>query len=86
MSALGSEGLRDKPKQKEELDKTCRVKQQSFDSFLSANKENVNEETIFQVLQSHGKIDECIKYAELIKRYDTVIVHYINKQDHVRAL
>ena len=46
----------------------------------------MNEETIFQVLQSHGKIDECIKYAELIERYDTVIVHYINKQEHDKAL
>jgi len=54
--------------------------------FLNDHKDNVNEETIFQVLQSHGKIDECIEYAELIERYDTVIVHYINKQDHVRAL
>jgi membrane-bound lytic murein transglycosylase MltF len=37
-------------------------------------------------LQSHGKIDECIKYAEIIERYDTVIVHYINKQEHEKAL
>lgn len=38
------------------------------------------------MLQSHGKINECIKYAELIERYDTVIVHYINKQEHDKAL
>lgn len=57
-----------------------------FRAFLAEHKDNVDEETIFQVLQSHGKINECIKYAELIERYDTVIVHYINKQEHDKAL
>jgi hypothetical protein len=38
------------------------------------------------VLQSHGRINECIKYAEMIERYDTVIVHYINKQQYDIAL
>jgi vacuolar protein sorting-associated protein 18 len=66
-------------KEKEKLDEEYQRKMQSFRDFLHFNKDNVNEETIFQVLQSHGKIDECIKYAELIERYDTVIVHYINK-------
>lgn len=38
------------------------------------------------MLQSHGRVDECIEYAEAIKRYDTVIVHYINKQEYELAL
>mgnify|MGYP006094457441 CR=1 FL=1 len=53
---------------------------------MKNNKDHVNEETVFQVLQSHGKIDECIRYAEMVQRYDTVIVHYINKQEHDKAL
>lgn len=57
-----------------------------FQEFLNRHKEHLDEETIFQVLQSHGKIEECIKYAEMIERYDTVIVHYINKQEHDKAL
>ena len=38
------------------------------------------------MLLSHGKIDECIQYAENAESYDTVIVHYINKQEHSKAL
>jgi hypothetical protein len=38
------------------------------------------------VLQSHGKIEECIQFAEDVKNYETVIVHYINKQDYKKAL
>jgi len=38
------------------------------------------------LLQSHGKIDECIQFAEDVENYETVIVHYINKQEYHRAL
>lgn len=34
----------------------------------------------------HGKIDECIKFAEDIKAYDKLIVHFINQQNYVQAL
>jgi vacuolar protein sorting-associated protein 18 len=41
---------------------------------------------VFQLLQSHGKINECIRFAEDVGAHEAVIVHYINKQDYVRAL
>lgn len=69
-----------------QLEEDAQVKMQEFRSFLETHKDHVDEETIFQVLQSHGKIEECIKYAELIERYDTVIVHYINMQEHTKAI
>ncbi len=59
---------------------------QNFHSFLDRYKDSDSVDTIFQVLQNHGKIDECIEYAELIERYDTVIVHYINKKEYEKAL
>jgi hypothetical protein len=50
------------------------------------NSNDIHQATIFQVLQSHGKIDECIKFAEDVKSYETVIIHYINKQEYEKAL
>mmetsp|Transcript_7263 Transcript_7263/g.6392 ORF Transcript_7263/g.6392 Transcript_7263/m.6392 type:complete len:182 (+) Transcript_7263:1776-2321(+) len=47
---------------------------------------DIHQDTIFQVLQSHGKIEECIKFAEDVKNYETVIIHYINKQEYTKAL
>lgn len=73
-------------KERDKVNKEYSKKLKSFREFLSKTKDSKNVETIFQVLQSHGKIDECIKYAEIIERYDTVIVHYINKQEHEKAL
>ena len=43
-------------------------------------------ETVFQLLQSHGKINECIRFAEDVGAHEAVIVHYINKQEYKRAL
>lgn len=37
-------------------------------------------------MQAHGKIDDCIKYADAMKQYQKLIVHYINKQDYKKAL
>ncbi len=41
---------------------------------------------MFQLLQSHGKINECIKFAEDVGAHEAVIVHYINKQEFQKAL
>ena len=43
-------------------------------------------QTVFQLLQSYGKIAECIKFAENVGAHETVIVHHINKQEFTKAL
>ena len=37
-------------------------------------------------MQSHGKINECIRFAEDVGAHEAVIVHYINKQEYKKAL
>ena len=37
-------------------------------------------------MQSHGKIDECIRFAEDVGAHEAVIMHYINKQEFSKAL
>lgn len=38
--------------------------QNGFHEFLMRNSADIDKDTIFQVLQSHGRINECIKFAE----------------------
>lgn len=38
------------------------------------------------MLQSHGKINECIRFAEDIGSHEAVIAHYVNKQEYAKAL
>ena len=66
-------------REKESLDEEWQNKRNKFEQFLNLHKKNMDEETVFQLLQSHGKVEDCIKYAEMIEKYDTVIVHFINK-------
>ena len=49
-------------------------------------KNDFDKNTLYQILQSHGKIDECIQYAESVNHFETVIVHYVNKKEYETAL
>lgn len=60
--------------------------EKDFHKFLVENSEDLDQDTILQLLQSHGKINDCIKYADSMKQYQKLIVHYINKGEHKKAL
>ena len=71
------------------LDEDIANKTQKFHEFLKLHAARLGQsghETVFQVLQSHGKINECIRFAEDVGAHEAVIVHYINKQEYKRAL
>lgn len=51
---------------------------EEFRTFLKNNKDNIHEPTLYQLLQTHGKIQECINFADDIGSYENLIVHYIN--------
>ena len=53
-----------------------------FQEFLSKNQEDLDQDTILQLLQSHGQIGDCIKYADAMKLYQKLVVHFINKRDN----
>lgn len=50
-----------------------------FRQFVVENKEDIHEDSVFQMLASHGKIDECIQFAEDLKSYKKLITHFLNK-------
>lgn len=65
------------------------LKQKRFHEFLKEHAPALGpsgHETVFQLLQSHGKINECIRFAEDVGAHEAVIVHYINKQEYKKAL
>lgn len=67
----------------------CVSKMESeFFAFISAQIHNLHEETIFQLLQSHGRInDYCLELAKKIKNNEeTLVIHSINKQEFREAL
>lgn len=66
----------------------CVKKMESeFFEFINREIHNLDEDSIFQLLQSHGRIDYCLKLAQKFKNYEeTLVIHCVNKQEYKQAL
>lgn len=72
--------------QKEQFQKTCDEYEREFHAFLIQNKKDLDEDTVMQLLQSHGKINDCIKYANSMEQFARLIPYYINAGQYQEAL
>jgi len=59
---------------------------ESFRQLIREKEEFLDKDTIYQLLQNYGRIEEFIEFAELKQDYETVILHYINEKDINKAL
>lgn len=53
-----------------------------FKTFVKHNKQFLsreNKETIIKVLSSHGRDEELLFFAELVKDYERVLTHHIQQ-------
>lgn len=59
-----------------------------FFGFIQQELHNLDKDSIFQLLQSHGRInDYCLQLAKKFENYEeTLVVHSINSQDFKSAL
>ncbi|GAM27722.1 hypothetical protein SAMD00019534_108980, partial [Acytostelium subglobosum LB1] len=57
-----------------------------FRQFLTSYRENLNQTTTFNIISSHGAIDELLFYAELIEDFERVISYHIQHQEYDIAL
>lgn len=61
------------------------MKQQFFD-FVQKNHEDLDQLAIFNLLQSHGKLEECIQFAKATGSHKELIIHYLNNKEYDNAL
>ncbi len=54
--------------------------------FLENRKEDLDAVTTYTLLQSHGRIDDWVYFAELKNNYEIVVLHHINQQQFKKAL
>ena len=47
---------------------------------------DLDEKTAIQILQSHGRFKECLEFAEKLKKYEEVILNYLNEKDYKNAV
>jgi len=59
---------------------------EEFRVFMEEYEADLEIDVIFQLLQSHGRIEECLILASLKKCYEVMLVHYINNGDYHTAI
>ena len=59
---------------------------EEFRNFIKENKDYLNSETVYQILQNKGRMEELIEYATIIQDYERVILYYINEKNIPRAI
>jgi hypothetical protein len=57
-----------------------------FRAFLSDSKDFLDESTTIKLLESYGRVDELVYFANLKEQYDIVIHHYIQQGEAKKAL
>lgn len=54
--------------------------------FLEKHQLDLDEETTCDLLQSHGRIEDWVFFADLRKKHEMVMLHHINQQEIRKAL
>lgn len=57
-----------------------------FRSFLTEKGGNLDPQTTYALLSSHGCVEELLFYARLIEDYDRVLTHHIQREDIASAI
>ncbi len=80
--ALAFEDYKEQSRKREAFQKL----QSEFRQFMEEHKNNLNKETTFRLITSHGVATEVLYYALLMEDYERVISHCITEGDFVQAL
>ena len=59
---------------------------EEFTNFIKDNKDFLDSETIYEILQNNGRMEELIEYATIMQDYEKVILYYINEKNIPKAL
>jgi len=57
-----------------------------FKQFLKDHKEHLNAATTYNLISSHGCVDELLYYATIMEDFERVIGYYIQAGDYIQAL
>ncbi|ODV63848.1 tethering complex subunit PEP3 ASCRUDRAFT_73611, partial [Ascoidea rubescens DSM 1968] len=69
-----------------ELVKTKTDLEKSYQNFLVDNKDNLDKETIYQIITAHNRQSELLFFANIINDYDFILNYWINLEQWSEAL
>ncbi|EGR34772.1 vacuolar sorting protein, putative [Ichthyophthirius multifiliis] len=56
-----------------------------FKKLLSDNLNDLEENIVYQIMQSHGRLKDCLEFAQK-NSYEMIILHHINEEQYDQAL
>ncbi|AAF88074.1 T12C24.2 [Arabidopsis thaliana] len=59
---------------------------QEFRAFMSDCKDELDEATTVKILESYGRVEELVYFANLKEQYEIVVLHYIQQGEAKKAL
>ncbi|KAG2023080.1 DigA protein [Coprinopsis cinerea AmutBmut pab1-1] len=62
------------------------ILQDDLRQFFDTYKSNLNKETVYELIQSHGRTDMYLYYANLIGDYQRVVEHWILDEEWLKAI
>ncbi|MCQ2816893.1 MAG: hypothetical protein MJ252_06485 [archaeon] len=54
--------------------------------WMKDNQKYLDKQTIYELLQTYGRVEEFIEFAEIKNDFETIILHYINEKNIKAAL
>ena len=67
-------------------DDSVTLAEEKLQRFLEDHQKDLDDETTCYILQSHGRIEDWVFFADLRKKYELVILHHINQTEFKKAL
>ncbi|CAD8189069.1 unnamed protein product [Paramecium octaurelia] len=59
---------------------------EDLDHFLKTYKLELDQNLVYQIMVSHGRLQNCVEYAKLNNNYEMIIQHYINEENYKEAI
>lgn len=63
-----------------------RIKQSELEKMLEANLDVINEDLVYLIMQSHGRIQNLINFADKKGNLEMIIIHYLSEESYDKAL
>ena len=69
-----------------EIKKKLKEKQNDLEYLLEDNLTVINEDLIYLIMQSHGRIQNLINFADKKNNFEMIVVHYLSEENYSEAL
>jgi hypothetical protein len=57
-----------------------------LEKILYSNLDVINEDLVYLIMQSHGRIQNLINFADKKNNFEMIVMHYLSEENYEKAL